>query len=347
MPAALQRLATSPAASVGDTAIELTENVPLMLPSSLSEDERATGCTPQLVTIEQQLREAQCQSSLERLRMQLHIKSQLRIYKEHNIHHQGPNTRTHGLLDRNNVKIRLQRDKYRAARQALIHLPGGTEAVKRWHKLKDCDLRCMEEKDTTSQEREKERRRVEKEKKTKKNQRQGGNTIAPGEGRREISWLWMGTATGDETDEMGMHDAIQVEWAKAWACTRRWNEEVQLLNEEMRRVLKFHKYKAQWWEDRQSRSGDLFISAGLGDGIRAYAECQAQLHRDLAIQFRGMWADFQGGGAIPAPTEDQADKIQQSEMEADGDEEVSDEEEEEEGVAVEPDWEFIAEDSVE
>jgi hypothetical protein len=34
-------------------------------------------------------------------------------------------------------------------------------------------------------------------------------------------------------------------------------------------------------------------------------------------------------------------------MEADGDEEVSDEEEEEEGVAVEPDWEFIAEDSVE
>jgi hypothetical protein len=60
-----------------------------------------------------------------------------------------------------------------------------------------------------------------------------------------------------------------------------------------------------------------------------------------------MWADFQGGGAIPVPTEDQADEIQQLEMEADGDKEVSDEEEEEEGVAVEPDWEFIAEDSVE
>ena len=64
----------------------------------------------------------------------------------------------------------------------------------------------MEEKDMTLQEREKEERRVEREKKTKKNQRKGGNAIAPGEGRREISWLWMGTATGDETDATGMHD---------------------------------------------------------------------------------------------------------------------------------------------
>jgi hypothetical protein len=183
MPAALRRLTTPPAASVGDTAIELTENVPLMLPSSLSKDERATGCTPQLVTIEQQLREAQCRSSLEQLQTQLHIKSRFRIYKERNIRHQGPNTCTHGLLDRNNVKIGLHWDKYRAARQALTHLPNGTEAVKRWHKLKDRDLCCMEEKDMTLQEREKEKRRVEKEKKSKKNQRQGGNAIAPGEGR--------------------------------------------------------------------------------------------------------------------------------------------------------------------
>jgi len=76
--------------------------------------------------------------------------------------------------------------------------------------------------------------------------------------------------------------AIRVEWAKAWARTQRWNEEIQLLNEEMRRVLEFHEYKARWWEDRRSLSGDLIISASLADGIHSYAECQAQLHRDLA-----------------------------------------------------------------
>jgi hypothetical protein len=140
--------------------------------------------------------------------------------------------------------------------------------------------------------------------------------------------------------------AIWVEWAKAWARTRCWNEEVQLLNEEMRRVLEFHEYKARWWEDRRSRSDDLIISAGLADGIRAYAEGQAQLHRDLTMRFRGMWANLRSGGAISVPTEDEADEIQQPEMEADGDEEASDEEEEEEGVAVEPDWEFITEDMV-
>jgi hypothetical protein len=35
-------------------------------------------------------------------------------------------------------------------------------------------------------------------------------------------------------------------WAKAWAWTHHWHEEVQLLNEEMHRVLKFHEYKAHW-----------------------------------------------------------------------------------------------------
>ena len=212
MPAALRKLATAPIASnsTENSAVELAENVPLMLPSSLSEDERATGCTSQLIDIEQQIREAQCRSSLDRLRTQLHMKSHLRIYKERNVRYQGPNTRTHGLLDRNDVKIGLQRDKYRAARQALICLPDGAEAAKRWHKLEDRDLRCMEERDMTLKEKEKEARRLEKEKKTKKNQRHGGNAVAPGEGRREISWLWMGTETGDETDTTGMHDGQSI-----------------------------------------------------------------------------------------------------------------------------------------
>lgn len=140
--------------------------------------------------------------------------------------------------------------------------------------------------------------------------------------------------------------AIRVEWAKAWARTRRWHEEVQLLNEEMHRVLEFHEYRARWWEDRRNRSGESIINPGLADGISAYAEGRAQLHRDLAMRFRGMWANFRGGGATSVLSEDETDEIQQPEIEADGDQELSDEEEDEEGVAIEEDWEFITEDTV-
>ena len=113
----------------------------------------------------------------------------------------------------------------------------------------------------------------------------------------------------------------------------------------MCRVLEFHEYRARWWEDRRNHSGKSIINPGLADGISAYAEGRAQLHRDLAMWFRGMWANFRGG-ATSVLSEDETDEIQQPEIEADGDQELSDEEEDKEGVAIEEDWEFITEDTV-
>jgi hypothetical protein len=147
-----------PLVDASGSVMELAENVPLMLPSSLLEDKWVAGCTPQLIDIEWQLREAECQSSLDQIRTQLHIKSCLCIYKEQNVRYQGPNTHARGLLDHNDTKIRFQQDKYCAARWALISLPGGAKAAKRWNRLYDSELRCMEEKDMTLQEKEKEER---------------------------------------------------------------------------------------------------------------------------------------------------------------------------------------------
>jgi hypothetical protein len=82
----------------------------------------------------------------------------------------------------------------------------------------------------------------------------------------------------------------------------------------------------------------------LADGIRAYAEGQAQLHRDLAIQFHGLWANFLEGGAVLVPISINDDDIKEPEMEGNEEAELSDEEEEEEGAAIEEDWEFIDKD---
>lgn len=42
--------------------------------------------------------------------------------------------------------------------------------------------------------------------------------------------------------------AVRIEWLKARARTKRWAEEVQLLEEEHRRVGVFLRHKAAWWE---------------------------------------------------------------------------------------------------
>lgn len=79
-----------------------------------------------------------------------------------------------------------------------------------------------------------------------------------------------------------------MEWAKAKACADRWEEEVILLDEEMRRVLEFCMWKAGWWLDQAPRRED--VSESLVDGLRAYAQEQADQERRICSTWRTKWA---------------------------------------------------------
>ncbi|KAF8183464.1 hypothetical protein K438DRAFT_1974947 [Mycena galopus ATCC 62051] len=46
---------------------------------------------------------------------------------------------------------------------------------------------------------------------------------------------------------MGMVEALRIEWARARTRAWRWTEQVDLVEEEMRRVLQFLDWKAEWW----------------------------------------------------------------------------------------------------
>ena len=48
--------------------------------------------------------------------------------------------------------------------------------------------------------------------------------------------------------------AYQFEWSKSYARTQRWQEEVGLLKEEMRRTLKFLKWKSSLWVVKSVRA---------------------------------------------------------------------------------------------
>ncbi|KAJ7799241.1 hypothetical protein B0H14DRAFT_3092830 [Mycena olivaceomarginata] len=127
-------------------ADELPENKPLFLPSVLSAATRETGCTKGLLEMELLMREAQCRSSLVRLRNQLHIKSRYLNYKKLHARHQGANTRARTIVHRNESKIRLHSKKYQAA------------AKVGWRKLRKEDIRCMEDAEDLARKEEKRKR---------------------------------------------------------------------------------------------------------------------------------------------------------------------------------------------
>jgi hypothetical protein len=81
---------------------------------------------------------------------------------------------------------------------------------------------------------------------------------------------------------------LRCEWAKSKARAARWAEEVQLLVEEMRRVITFLDWKAQWWtEQGNARLGQL--AADIADGASAYAAKQAHIYSALARSFAAKW----------------------------------------------------------
>ena len=82
---------------------------------------------------------------------------------------------------------------------------------------------------------------------------------------------------------LGMH----VEWAKAQARADRWQEEVVLLKEEMRRVIAFLDWRSTWWRDQGLRNTN--IRDDIKDGLITYANRQADLMRNLAKSFAAVW----------------------------------------------------------
>jgi hypothetical protein len=86
--------------------------------------------------------------------------------------------------------------------------------------------------------------------------------------------------------------ALRVEWAKSLARKLRWTEEVQILKEEMRRVIAYSKWRATWWEDRiHARPG---LTLDLQEGLRAYAVRQSSIHQGRGTLLEKRWAIPEG-----------------------------------------------------
>ncbi len=107
--------------------------------------------------------------------------------------------------------------------------------------------------------------------------------------RYQISWIWSVGKGFDNSDsvEEEFDDVMWVEWAKTKAHYDRWNEEYQLLQEEMRRTVVYLEWKARWWRNQMRRR--TTDDAVLAQGLHAYARRQAYQLDMLAASCVQKW----------------------------------------------------------
>ncbi len=68
----------------------------------------------------------------------------------------------------------------------------------------------------------------------------------------------------------------------------RWTEEVQLLQEEMRRTQEYHDWRAGWWEKQAVLT--VQQRADLLEGMCAYAHRQASIRRQMRNYCQRAWS---------------------------------------------------------
>ncbi|KAJ7701694.1 hypothetical protein B0H16DRAFT_1347920 [Mycena metata] len=337
-PGALQVLARRPA-----DPEETPERTPLVLPSALTAQEREKGCMAGVEYTEAVARNGQCSAALLRLRHQLHIKSRFIIYKKNNSRHQGANTRSRTLVARNESKIRLHSEKYQTAWAAIRALNGGDSSRVGWRKLVQSDIRLMEDAEDL---RKRNERRQKEDARTKGDDDEegweddeGGNGAAATSGpenRRVLSWIW--TVTGTTGSDVEIEEALRIEWAKAYARSRRWKEEVRLLQEEYWQILVSFEYEARRWEGRLRAMPVGEVEEGYAQGAVVYALKQAEMYRDIAARAIVTMTEVRRGkgkrrGRAPveeeeAPAPDSATVEERAEEDrGDGEEDESDENE--------------------
>ncbi|KAG2029346.1 hypothetical protein BDR03DRAFT_936849 [Suillus americanus] len=199
-------------------------------------------CDVHLLRYEWDLREAQVNNALSDLRTVINMTYHLYKYKDAFVRGQRANTHAQGIIHSAESRIDAISVEYTAARDALVMLASKLGKNDDWRRiLKPLDRT----KDTVPLKHDE------------------GKTV----GQQNISWIWK-TAGVSNNQEEGLQDS------------HRWEEEVLLLREEMRRVLAFFEWQAGWW-DKQGTQRQF--------GALAYAHRQATLHRRMSTHFRSLW----------------------------------------------------------
>jgi hypothetical protein len=256
------------------------ESMPLYLPSSLPPDISQRPELKDIREAEHCLREAQADDALADVRRLRRIIQGLWQFKKLNVSGTGnrPNTRMLNLYTRFETKLQHAANRYNVAYTALKALDPNGSWKERLKELKSSDLRGPG-RDTENPE------------------------DARSNGRFEPSWIWLVTRLpqerGDNQTEEEFNHSMRTEWAQTRARMCRWNEELLIIQEEMRRVLAYFEWRSSWWLEQGNRRTGL--ESSVQSGVMAYAHKQSSLCLRMAARCAVHWLPVMKNHGI-APT---------------------------------------------
>ncbi|KAJ7891640.1 hypothetical protein B0H14DRAFT_2560696 [Mycena olivaceomarginata] len=179
------------------------------------------------------------------------------------------------------VRIDSAAAEYRVARAALVQLSIGKE--RDWlgylQPLLAADVRGRPSAVFGDDER---RKRGGSKKKRPRVERDEDPEVAKmrAEEGKGMSWIWKSEGTTGTEEDVVNSEPLRIEWAKTRAKAMRYAEEVDLLEEEMRRVLQFLDWRAEWWQSQVGLRVEKQPEEALREGHAAYAMKQAGVHED-------------------------------------------------------------------
>ena len=236
------------------STIDGPQNFPLWLPSQIGTQIPFNVC---LAELEWELRYSQAHNALNSLRKNLQMRAHLLKSKNQFVRGQSANTRARNVIATIQACVDASGDEYQAAHTALSSLGalmGKLDWRTRFLPLTDADKCKLTE-------------------------------VEPGmsEGKWKLSWIWKTTnVTGSAADmekNEELQDSLHIEWCKSRVWAMQFREEVELLTEEMSRVLRFLTWQEQWWKTKGQL--DMGGPATNSGGLHAYAERQAVLRCSL------------------------------------------------------------------
>ena len=121
----------------------------------------------------------------------------------------------------------------------------------------------------------------------------GKDSNDPSTSRYVPSWIWLVPCVSESSNaetslgEEEFNDSMHVEWAKARVHMKRWDEELLIVQEEMRWVIVYHGWKVAWWQDCSSLQNN--DDSTILDVVSGYAHKQVAICIHMAEQCAIYW----------------------------------------------------------
>ncbi|KAK7032539.1 hypothetical protein VNI00_012937 [Paramarasmius palmivorus] len=257
-----------------------SEDVILQLPSTLPPDARGAIFSKDVIGLEDKLRHAYAHEAIDDLTDHLCSRTVAYAHSTRQPASQGAYTKTRAFRDQIESRVKSSEISYKRHRASLYALRGPGEWEKVLRELRPEDIRAMGERTLLAEEQETFRQAQKLAGISEKEIEEalfGAETNVPTVEDTNVlssksstaSWIWYVAGDRMSTDrQKDIQIGLQVQWCKARARAQRSREELELVDEEMRRE----------------------VSPWLADGLKAYASEQSDIERRRGASWQVSWA---------------------------------------------------------